>query len=417
MVTASNDGKAIEGAQVLLLERPYRRVRTGADGKFALASALGDNNEPTTRNEVKLQVYPPASSPFMFLMVERKHPGDGSQNLDIPVKLRRGVVIEGQVVEQGSGRPVAGAKVFTRPQEYNNLLYVRGSEPNYSGTDMTYATDAEGRFRMPVWPGPGYLFVKAPSIDYVHVMVSMGDKYYGKPGLQREYHDGALKIKLKAGETPSPVRIELRRGVTLQRKVACPDGQPATGTLHARSYLVDATNISGHAPALQIENGVLELPGFEPEHSNPLFILDPKHHCGLAASPSESNSDTPLQLLPCGSAKLHIVDDNGAPRADYEPRLHLVVTPGPPATHHIEANQPFWSDTIIWQNVFWNTVDREKAPKTDADGQVVINNLIPGATYTIGFVNKKGQWDEGFEFTVQSGQTTDVGDVVIPDHN
>ncbi len=416
-VTAANDGKAIEGAEVLLLERPFRRVRSGADGKFAIASALGDNNDRTSRNEVKLQVYPPADSPYMFLMVERSHPGDGSQNLDIPVKLRRGVVIEGQVVEQGNGRPVAGAKVFARQQEYGNLLYIRGSHANYSGTDMNYATDAEGRFRMPVGLGPGYLLVKAPTIDYVHVLVSAGDKYYGKPGLQREYHDGALKIKLKAGETPSPVRIELQRGVTLRRKVVCPGGQPATGTLHSRSYLVDATDISGYAPALRIENGVLELPGFDPEHSNPLFILDPKHHCGLAASPSESDSDAPLQLLPCGSAKLRVVDDSGAPRTDYEPRLHLVVTPGAPATHRIEANQPFWSDTILWQNVFWNTVDYEKALKTDGDGQVVIDNLIPGATYTIGFVNKKGSWDEGFEFTVQSGQTTDVGNVVIPDHN
>ena len=61
---------------------------------------------------------------------------------------------------------------------------------------MNYATDADGRFRMPVWPGPGYLLLKAPTLDYVHVMVSSGEKWDGKPGLKRQYHDGAVRLDL-----------------------------------------------------------------------------------------------------------------------------------------------------------------------------------------------------------------------------
>jgi beta-lactamase regulating signal transducer with metallopeptidase domain len=414
-ITAADTGKPIEGAELLLLERPFRRVRTQPDGTFSLASALGKGVDSHMGDEVRLQIYPPADSPYLFLQIERKRPTDGSERMEIPIKLWRGTVVEGQIIERGTGRPVVGASVWSRQQEYGNLLYHRGSEANYSGTDMNYATDAEGRFRMPVWPGPGYLLVKAPTIDYLHVPVSLGDKYYGKSGLGRGYHDGALKINFKPGEKPQPVAIELERGITLRRKVVRPDGQPASGILYCRSYLADATDISGNSSALPIENGLLELPGFGPEQSNPLFLIDLEHHCGLALSPTDSEVDLgspPIQLLPCGVAKFHIVDEKGEPRPDYEPWLHLVVTPGAPATNHIEPDQPLWSDTIIWQNV----VRPAKVPRSDADGRVVFADLIPGATYHLGFVSKKGSWDEGYEFTVQSGETTDVGDVVIPDH-
>ncbi|HEV3136965.1 MAG TPA: hypothetical protein VGZ26_03660, partial [Pirellulales bacterium] len=104
--------------------------------------------------------------------------------------------------------------------------------------------------------------------------------------------------------------------------------------------------------------------------------------------------------------------ESGQPRPDYEPRLHLIITPGAPATHRFEPDQPLWSDTIIWQNV----VRPAKVPRSDAEGRVVVSDLIPGATYNLSFVSKKGNWDEGYEFTVRSGETTDVGDVVIPDH-
>jgi hypothetical protein len=43
-VTAADTGKPIEGAEVLLLERPYRRARTQADGTFSLASSMNTNS-------------------------------------------------------------------------------------------------------------------------------------------------------------------------------------------------------------------------------------------------------------------------------------------------------------------------------------------------------------------------------------
>ena len=85
-------------------------------------------------------------------------------------------------------------------------------------------------------------------------------------------------------------------------------------------------------------------------------------------------------------------------------------------THSYEPNQPLWADTIKWTNIrYWHHHD--KAPKTDGEGYVVMPDLIPGATYRLGFVGKKPGWNEGYEFTVRPGKTTNVGDVTIPSHD
>lgn len=414
-VLAADTGQPIAGAKVMLTERPYRSLETAADGSFLIRTAVRHDDGHFPESELNLNIYPPPDSPYLFNYVEHKRTTEG-KNVEITVKMRRGIMVEGKVLERGTGRPIAGAEVFFRQQEYGNLLYHRSSWPNFSDTQMRYATDADGRFRMPVWPGPGHLLVHGPTTDYLHIMVSDGDLYYGKPGLQRNYPDGALRVKYKPGETAAaPVTIELARGVTLRRKVVRPDGQPAGGMLHARSHLVDRREIQGHTPAIPIAGGRIELHGFGPEESNPLLLLDIDHHCGVAISPTaeEVDIEAPIQMLPCGSAKFHYIDEDGQPIADHEPRLHVVVTPGAPATHHITHDQPLWSDTIIWQNMFWDMVSRRKLPKTDSDGNVVVHDLIPGATYNVSFVNK-GRWDEGYEFTVRAGETTDVGDVLVP---
>jgi beta-lactamase regulating signal transducer with metallopeptidase domain len=414
-VLAADTGEPIEGASVLQLERPHQRVRTKADGTFAIASSLITDQDGGTEEKFRVQIYPPADSPYLFQSVDRKRPDDGSKSLDVQVKLSRGVMIEGSVVEHGTQRPVVGANLYARQQESYNLSLQKGSRPWYTGTEMKYATDDEGKFRMPAWYGPGYLLVQAPTIDYVHGMVTAGERHYGKPGLQREYYDGALKVLFKKGETPEPVLIELERGATLERKVVLPDGQPAAGKLMARSYLTDAVEISGSIPALSIERGLIKLPGFSPKESNPLFLIDFEHHCGLTVSPTENEiglAAPPIQLQPCGSARFRFVDDEGEPRAEYEPWLHLIITPGATATHHIEPNQPLWCDSVIWQNV----TRPGKAPKADAEGRAVVPDLIPGATYRLGYVGKTGTWDEGEPFTIESGKTLDLGDVVIPNH-
>ncbi|MCH7989450.1 MAG: hypothetical protein IID46_09945 [Planctomycetes bacterium] len=410
-VTDAENGKPITGAEIVLIERPYRRVRTNADGSFRIARGTPLNTLFPSGESI-MQVYPPPESDLLFQAFEWKWPNDGIGDAKLSIKLLRGIVVEGRVVEKETGKPVSEVALYFDPQRKNNPLFNKSSVSRFLGSDMKYITDANGRFRMPVWPGPGYLLLNAPMLDYVHVQVSMGERWYGKPGLWREYHDGALKLNLKPGEKPQPLKIELQRGITLRRKVVRPDGQPAGGKAYARSYLQYEDRIKSSLPEIPIEDGLLELPGFDPEKSVPLFLIDFEHHCGAIVS--SINPDGPaIQLQKCGSAKFRFENNKGEVLADFKPRLLMIVTPGVTATHHIQPDQPLWAESIIWDNI----VRPGKVPKTDADGRVTVNDLIPGATYRLQFISKKGLWDNGYEFTVRSGETTDVGKVVLFQRN
>jgi beta-lactamase regulating signal transducer with metallopeptidase domain len=413
-VVAADSGRPIAGAEVMVMEEPYRTVRTYAEGAFRVARGSTINTLFPAGQSI-IQVYPPPESDYLFQAIEWEWPDAGFGDAELAVKLARGIPLEGVVVERGSGMPVVDARFCFAPQEYNNPQFKDGSRSRFSGADMKYTSDSQGHFRMPVWPGPGYLLVQAPTLDYVHVQITMGDRFYGKSGLQREYYDGAVRLDLKPGERPEPIKIVLQRGTTYRRPVVRPDGTPATGKAFAFSYLKDRNDVNSWLPEIPIADGILEVPGFDPALSTPMFVIDVEHHCAATVSRAEGHVDPEsevIQLQPCGAAKFRFVTDKGEPLTDYQPQLHVIFQPGAPATHQIEPDQPLWSDTIIWDNV----ARPLNIPKTDKNGRVVVEDLIPGASYNVYFVGKEGSWDEDYEFKVESDKTTDVGEVTIPEH-
>ena len=171
-------------------------------------------------------------------------------------------------------------------------------------------------------------------------------------------------------------------------------------------------DVNSWLPEIPITDGQLDVPGFHPKRSTPLFILDIEAACGGVVSPASEHlnpNEATIKLLPCGAAKFRFVNDRGEPLADYQPQIHLIFKAGAPATYFIVPDQPLWSDTIIWVNV----IRPRKLSKADDDGNVVVDGLIPGADYNLYFVNKEGRWDEGYQFTIRTGETTDVGEVVL----
>ena len=237
-----------------------------------------------------IKVFPPATSPYLFHSLTWKWPNDIATDGEVTIKMEKGIMVDGDVVERGDGKPIAGASVYFMPQHENNDFFRESESGAYDWPfDRMYQTDEKGHFRMPVSAGPGYVMVKAATRDYVPVMVSAGETYFGKPGLNREYYDGALRMSLKPDQRPAPLKIELQRGITLRRKVLRPDGGPAEGFVHCRSYLREYRLNAGGAAGF-IENGVLELPGFEPRTPIPCSSSTwsiiaarpcPRHHPNL----------------------------------------------------------------------------------------------------------------------------------------
>jgi hypothetical protein len=407
-VLDAKSGQPVAGAEVLIMEQPYHRVRTGSDGTFRAPS--GKTIRGLFQNgECVIHIYPPVDSPNLFQAVEWEWPHKGIGDAELTVRLQQGVMIEGQVVEKGSGKPVAGATLTFDPQQKGNPYFRENSRSRFTGAEMRYATGADGQFHMPVWPGPGWLQVTGPTLDYVHQQITSGDKYYAKPGLEREYYDGIVKLNLKPGEHPSRLVIELERGVTVRRQVVLPDGKPVNGTAYARSYLGFKNDINQSLPEIPLADGLLELPGFEPERTNPVYLVDRKCEYGATVSLTRDESGgKPIVLAPCGKVRMRIVDDKGKPIPGFMPFVFIVVTPGAPMTHHFEPNQPLWLDSMNW----WGVIGGQPQ-KTGADGRVTFGGMIPGATYQVSYPGGIG-WTSGHEFHIRPGETTDIGDIVLP---
>jgi beta-lactamase regulating signal transducer with metallopeptidase domain len=403
-VVDKDNGQPIAGTEVMMMEQPFHSVMTKADGSFRIASGATIRTL-FPEGDCIIQIYPPSDSRYLFKAIEWKWPNEGIGDANTTIRLKRGQFAEGQVVEKGSGTPVAGATIWFDPQERRNRFFQQTDRSRFSGADMKYKTDSQGRFRLPVLPGPGYLLVNAPTLDYVHQQLSAGHRWDGKEGLQREYYHGFAKIHLTQGEHAEGIKIELERGVTLRRKVTLPDGKPIKGTAWARSYLEFRNDINQQLPAIPIEDGRFELPGCDPAQPNPVFLVDDTGKFGATVSLVATEPESrPIVLQPCGLARFRFVDDQGKPVPGYEPMPFIVVTPGAPATHMIDSNQQLWVDSLNWR---W-----DERPKTDAAGRVTVGKLLPGATFRLSYSGDKG-WTDGHEFAVRSGETTDVGEVVL----
>jgi hypothetical protein len=421
IVTAADSGKPLAGIEVRI--RYARRWhRTDSEGRFRVEAWDPGAAFGRRQSEFEIEVKPPSDSDYLPRTLESAWPGEVG-DADVAVKLKRGLVVEGRVVEQATGKGVKQALIFFVPQG-NNPLRKKFERTNEFGRDIPYATDAEGRFRVPVVPGPGYLLVQGPSLDYVHTEFSRGEQLFGKPGLEREYYDAVTKINLKPDERPQPLTIALQRGVTLRRKVVRPDGAPAAGIAFARSYLEFESRISAANAAVVVDDGVFELPGFDTKQPSPIYVVDFEHHCGGVVKPKPSEIDTaspPIRLEACGTAKVRFLNSKGKADAGYRPEVQLTITPGPSMRARERPNQPLMGEHVYWVNVYWRAGVRfsggglsvfDLRPVADAEGRLTIRDLIPGAAYQIEYQN--GTFPPPVrEFSVRPGETVDLGDIVI----
>jgi hypothetical protein len=255
------------------------------------------------------------------------------------------------------------------------------------------------------------------------------------------YPDAWLTLDVKAGDTPK-VAVTLRRAPLLRGRVVGPDGKPASGVLLLRRpalpfeevaygdaftrrafldltgemppatafYALDASIRSGRrAPApVELRDGTFSIPVLDPRASYPLYFLDAKRKQGalIELQGKQGGKEVvTVRLASCGSARARLVDAKGKGLANYRPRVELLMRPGshPAAT---DAPQPttFWTNLVALETIRHQPA--RQGPATDAQGQLTLPELIPGATYRLWLDERKAR-----EFTVRSGETLDLGEL------
>jgi hypothetical protein len=285
------------------------------------------------------------------------------------------------------------------------------------------STGPDGSFLLGVLARPGHLVVEGPSDDYVLHEIGQRMVFDGLPGGRRRYSHAIIALKMEPSDTEKAVNVTLRPGITVQGELVGPDGRPASeawmfgrSILHSWGVGFRLWRADYHGMA---RDGRFKLHGLDPSTNHSVYFLDPTRKLGTTFSfAGKSAVSTPVvvHLEPCGAGKARLVTPSGQPVVGGLPRriITMVVTAGPSFTPARERAGHIFADEGTLPQI--DPINYGKGLVSDAEGRITLPVLIPGATYRITDVTTARD-PAGpqlrKEFTVKSGETLDLGDILI----
>jgi beta-lactamase regulating signal transducer with metallopeptidase domain len=372
---------------------PFDRFQADREGRYRMNLPAAD--------EYRLVVYPPSGEPYPIHEESLKW-AEGSTKMHHDVKVPRGVLVRGKVAESGSGRPLAGARVESIPSQSTP------SSPVFSGED--------GSFQLAVAPGKEHLLICGPTRDFVAESIDP-TSLYGRPTHgERRYAHKIIPYEVKSGERPTPVVVELRPSLTVRGRAVGPLGQPIEKVILLSSLDFDAYNgWWGSSRRDPLRDGRFEVRGVSPDSKARVWLFDPEHEWGATfeVDAQDARRETKVMLEPCGRATARLVAPDGSPRTPYKLNIEFLAASSSSTDN---AAAPVGQGQVEANACPMNWVDPKRyteAPSTDSEGRITYPALIPGAFYRIRDVtNSKGSQIRK-DFSVKSGETLDLGDILI----
>ncbi len=331
----------------------------------------------------------------------------------LDVALRPGVAIRGKVVEEGTGRPVAGARV--------SFGSTRIWDEATGDINSNTVTAADGSFQLAALPAPGYLIVQGPSYDYVYQVI--GDRVVTerRPGGRRMYAHAFTAYDPKPGVDGPEVTVRLRRGGTVTGRIVGPNGRPIPSAVMIGRVFVSPTSgtwrFLSDGDHGRVRDGRFEVHGLDPDAEVPISFFAPNERLGatlMLSGKSGSGGPVIVRLEPCGTARARLIDRDKKPVARFPGArlISMVVTPGASLG---DANQ---QGQLADDEAAFSAIDRARYaydPLTvsDTKGRISLPDLIPGASYRVRAGPRGGPPSFRKDFTVKPGETVDLGEIVV----
>jgi RNA polymerase sigma factor (sigma-70 family) len=360
---------------------------TDAQGRYRLAGL------PKLK-EIEVTADPDGLPYLKAIKTADDTPGLGPIAVDIDLK--RGVWVEGRVTDRATGRPLAATLEYFPFVDNPHLAEV----PGYSGLnnnvsdESRYPTDPDGRFRAVALPGGGLLAVRAARPGYLTARplrpeVAGNVLHAANFQYQMAQYQGLAEVRPPEGAESFHCDVALEPGREQRGTIEGPEGRPVAG---ARVY-----GLHGSFVAMK------PLPGAEFTYVHPdpgrveslTFIREQGRLGGVVEVKGDEPGPLRARLEPTGTVVGRLVDADGLPRPDVELlTLFEYKTRG---------------DTIWGEHV-------NSRLRTDRDGRFRVENLVPGVTYELEAIGKKGtHFADGFvskaRWTVKPGEVQDWGDV------
>lgn len=378
---------------------------------YGLAGMADDEGRfrinPFPGAQFRITAYPPDGTPYLIRQLpEIDRTEAGTQQKD--VTFRRGVLVRGRVVENETRTAVGDAVIQYIPENRNP----NRSEEIVTAWQAAELSDEKGAFQIAVLAGAGTLLVHGARGKYVLQETTSEQIARGRPGGSRNYAHGIQRIDPPRDAAPMDLTFELQPAVTLSGRITTTTGEPVE-----RALVITRLNIAPSDPQwrgfpLLAFDGRFELAGLGEDQEYPTYFLDAKNRLGATVTFRSTDKSPTVVLQPCGEASARFVDDQGNPLAGHRPSIQMVVTPG---VQRFSASARTGGMLAADEDHLAN-IDRKNhwsGPATSDDGRITLPALIPGARYRI-TTFEKGNGVVLKEFVVESGKTTDLGEIRMP---
>ena len=310
----------------------------------------------------------------------------------------------GKVIEKKTDKPISGAAIQYIPETSNLASSI------LTGWQVIQRSDDKGQFKIVVLPGSGRLLAHGPHDAFVLNVTSTGELFHGVPGGRRRYANAILPIDPRPMAKPFGVTLWMERGEKVVGLVTNEEGEPADARIFTRlavnPYLNEWNAYSGKS----CSGGQFEFADLAKGEEYPVHFLDRKKRLGATVVVKAGDKPT-VVLRPCGQATATFVNQHGQPIAGHTSTLDIIITPSKHLYNaevligELEADRDYVSNT--------DATNHRPTPTSDAQGRVTFPALIPGATYCVYGNDGSGWGSVKKEFTVKSGETLDLGEILL----
>jgi predicted alpha/beta-hydrolase family hydrolase len=327
---------------------------------------------------------------------------EGLQPLTVDFELARGVVLTGRLIDRATGKGVKGGLRYA-PLPGNKYFGRKGYD-SYRYERFTHETDAQGRFRLVVIPGPGVLLAQAyggngryrqATIDpadrrRVPVVSKDGDRYFTAADnslecLTIEHACKVLDLKEDAGTASYDLFVDAGRTLTVS--LQGPDGKPLPRDV------VDGV-MNSWPGTLVPEKSACALHVLDPEIPRQVVFYHPgRQLAGRLTVRGDEKEPPVVRLAPTGTVTGRVLDLDGRP------------LPG--------ADVHLWSPDDTVRDLFRLAESKGEPVRTDKDGRFRLGGLVPDMK--LGFQIYRGKTFLVSEprvgpLQVGPGKTQDLGD-------
>jgi hypothetical protein len=383
---------------------------TPAVGARVVASVEGNDAITTTDNagryvllgrpkqtEYLLTIEPAAASALLVQLV--KVPDTpGLEPVTADITLARGVFVTGRVIDKQTGEGVLST-VGVAALPANPFLKKPGFESAVPGG--VGVTDADGRFRIAVVPGPGVLLataVKGELLEgqllspYVPGVFNAEDRKLVPVERQSPRAHAVKYVDVPENSANSNIDLYLHRGETARLTIQDPDGKPLPGAI--------VSGVTEHAMrqmgvVFEIKSADCTLYALDPATPRTLAIYHHGRNLGGEVT-VRGDESTPVvaRLKPAGAVTGRLLDAEGKPIADAGIQMRYLSYYAAALDVRIRHRAPF---------------------VTDKDGRFRLDGIVPDTKFAlsgirVGKTILRARGAGGIR-EVQPGQTLDLGDL------